>query len=158
MTWAHPTDTKKERSLLLSCACCPIFHNLILFPHPSSFAQTTSWALAEIGTAQKSVRWQSGFFIGCAFACRLCLQGVNAYRLYIFFLLVVVDVQCCVMICDLPQKRRHRRQPVWSVVFKLCIKYEFMKLQWRSTRVWNDCSIDSSWLPPSDAHQVANDA
>jgi hypothetical protein len=29
------------------------------------------------------------------------------------------------------------KQPVWSVAFKLCIKYEFMKLQWRSNRVWN---------------------
>lgn len=35
MTWEHPTK-KETRLVCLSCACCPIFHNSILFPRPFS--------------------------------------------------------------------------------------------------------------------------
>lgn len=142
MTWEHPT--KKSRSML-SCARCPIFHNLILFQHPSILRVRKTWLLDEfIAKTKKIPHWQSGFFEACS-SMRKVLMPIDCY--YNIF----SNVQCCVMICDLMQTR----QPVWSVVFKLCIKYKFMKLQWRSNQVWNERLIGGKlihlWL-----HHVAN--
>lgn len=50
--------SEERRRETLSCACCPIFHNLILahffLPRLTAFGQ---W----MGSLQKSIRWQSGF-------------------------------------------------------------------------------------------------
>lgn len=139
------TSDKKTKPAL-SCARCPIFHNLILFPHPPSRERDreTLLLVCRMGSLQKIPHWQSGFF-EARYSLRKVLMPIDCY--YNIFLIV----QCCVMICDLMQTR----QPVWSVVFKLCIKYKFMKLQWRSNQVWNERLIGGK-LIHLRLHHAAN--
>lgn len=124
----HPKKKKQERlETWLSCACCPIFHNLILDrmqrerekrPSSKKYPLTIWFLFSPIfgglccccgGFSLRKVLMPIDYNSPCFFSCR---TGAACWTM---------------MICD----SMHEVDRVWSAVFKLCIKYEFMKLQWR---------------------------
>lgn len=98
------------------------------FCHPSQADFAVSHSNEFI--AKRTLHLQSGFFkLVILF---FFVQGVND--------LMPVDcynnIFSSAMLCD--DLWPDANTTVWSVVFKLCIKYKFMKLQWRPNQVWNE--------------------